>query len=106
MINSHIKIFLTLDFETKVEFISSPDRLKELNKNEKTTQIICLVDFRHKTLTYDFIGLYKSFSIRSQHKYGDNYNFLIIDMGDRSMFEYIANTYLIGNHDTPGIMAT
>ena len=27
-------------------------------------------------------------------------------MSDRTMFEYIANTYLIGNHDTPGIMAT
>lgn len=27
-------------------------------------------------------------------------------MGDRVMFEFISDTYLIGNHDTPGIMAT
>ena len=27
-------------------------------------------------------------------------------MGNRKMFDYISNTYLIGNHDTPGIMAT
>ena len=36
----------------------------------------------------------------------NEFNFLIIDMSDRIMFEYISNTYLIGNHDTPGIMAT
>ena len=27
-------------------------------------------------------------------------------MSNRQMFDFISNTYLIGNHDTPGIFAT
>ena len=65
-----------------------------------------MVDFRHNLLTNDFIGLFSKFAARSLEKYDKKFNFVLVDMSNRHMFEYIAETYLIGNHDTPGILAT
>ena len=54
---------------------------------------------------YAFLQMFKA-GVKELLPNQNEFNFVIIDMGNRKMFDFISNTYLIGNHDTPGIMAT
>jgi len=69
-------------------------------------QVIAVHDWRRETLGKDFMGEYRELARNFTNRNEKQFNFLIVDMGNRKMFEYLADTYGIGNFESPGIFAT
>ena len=65
--------------------------------------MVLLFDSRHSKLVVDLFVLWKQLTIEMMDLEAE---FVMVDMADRKMFTFIADTYNLGNFDTPGIFAT
>ena len=91
------------------KLIVDPEELISLNSEKKQIpayQVIAVVDWRRETLGRDFLAEYRELAKNFMSQNQNFFNFLIVDMGNKKMFEYLADTYGIGNFESPGIFAT
>ena len=90
-----------------VEFIDSPAQFEKVIADHPGLKVVVAIhDWRRQSLNIEFLFQYRKLAIEYTQKGSNEFVFVLVDISNRQLFEYIAHKYVIGNFEAPGIFAT